>query len=293
MQLEPPVRASRLAPLAPQHEEGCVPAIKMNNVQPNRRASALKPLFVLALLTVAAVLSAGALARRAAADDALAALRAAFARPAAIPAPPGNPVTPQKVDLGRDAVYGHAPVRRRHHGLRHLPRSGSVLLRRRRAQAGPRRRAPAAAHAVAVESRLGPDLLLGRARAEPRGAGERADREPPRDGRRHRQGGGAPCRRSCHGGALCRGVPGRSARHRGPHPRRARELRAHPRLAEDPLRPLARGRRGGPRRRRSAQASRSSSARRAASPATRAGASPTRPSTTSACPAPTADAARS
>jgi cytochrome c peroxidase len=56
---------------------------------------------VLALLPVAAALSAGALARRAAADDALAAWRAAFARPAAIPTPAGNPVTPQKVDLGR------------------------------------------------------------------------------------------------------------------------------------------------------------------------------------------------
>ncbi|MFL5224527.1 MAG: cytochrome c peroxidase [Microvirga sp.] len=55
----------------------------MNNVQPSRRASALKPLFVLA------------------ADDALVAWRAAFARPSAIPAPAGNPVTPQKVDLGR------------------------------------------------------------------------------------------------------------------------------------------------------------------------------------------------
>jgi cytochrome c peroxidase len=55
---------------------------------------------VLALLPVAAALSAGAPARRAAADDALAAWRAAFARPAAIPAPAGNPVTPQKVELG-------------------------------------------------------------------------------------------------------------------------------------------------------------------------------------------------
>jgi cytochrome c peroxidase len=73
----------------------------MNNVQPNRRASALKSLFVLALLPVAAALSTGAPARRGAADDALAAWRAAFARPAAIPAPPGNPVTPQRVDLGR------------------------------------------------------------------------------------------------------------------------------------------------------------------------------------------------
>src|SRR3954447_8022091 len=73
----------------------------MNNVQPNRRASALKRLFVLALLPVAAALAAGALAPRGAAADAPAAWRAAFARPAAIPAPAGNPVTPQKVDLGR------------------------------------------------------------------------------------------------------------------------------------------------------------------------------------------------
>src|SRR5215207_5509970 len=73
-------------------------------VRPSRafmRPRSVPGRLVLALLPVAAVLSAGALARRAAADDALAAWRAAFARPAAIPAPASNPVTPQKVDLGR------------------------------------------------------------------------------------------------------------------------------------------------------------------------------------------------
>ncbi|HEX8665185.1 MAG TPA: cytochrome c peroxidase [Beijerinckiaceae bacterium] len=61
----------------------------------------MKPRFVLAVLPLAAVLSASGVSRHVGADDAPAAWRAAFARPSAIPAPPGNPVTPQKVDLGR------------------------------------------------------------------------------------------------------------------------------------------------------------------------------------------------
>ena len=175
-----------------------------------------------------------------------------------------------------------------------LPRSGPVLLRRRRAPARPRRRAPAAAHAVAVEPRLGPDLLLGRARAEPRGAGERADREhaarwaatSPR--RRRALPPTLPC-----ASAFAAAFPDDPARHRGPH--RA-ALASFERTLVSPETRFDRwveGDDGGPRRRTSVQALRSSSARRAASPATRAGASPTRPSTTSACRARTADAARS
>jgi cytochrome c peroxidase len=61
----------------------------------------VKRRLVLVLLPLAAALSAGAIARRAAAEDPLAAWREAFARPSAIPAPPGNPVTPEKVALGR------------------------------------------------------------------------------------------------------------------------------------------------------------------------------------------------
>jgi cytochrome c peroxidase len=61
----------------------------------------VRPRVVLAVLPFAAVLVAGGAAPHAAADDGLAAWRAAFARPSAIPAPPGNPVTPGKVELGR------------------------------------------------------------------------------------------------------------------------------------------------------------------------------------------------
>jgi cytochrome c peroxidase len=60
----------------------------------------VKRRFVLALLPLAAALATGA-ERDVASDDALAGWREAFARPSAIPAPPGNPVTPEKVALGR------------------------------------------------------------------------------------------------------------------------------------------------------------------------------------------------
>jgi cytochrome c peroxidase len=58
----------------------------------------VKRLVALALLPLATALAAGA---ERDADDGLAVWREAFARPSAIPAPPGNPVTPEKVSLGR------------------------------------------------------------------------------------------------------------------------------------------------------------------------------------------------
>src|SRR3954454_9284097 len=169
MQREPPVRASSLFPLAPHHKEVCVPATKMNNVQPSRRASALKPLFVLA------------------ADDALVAWRAAFARPSAIPAPAGNPVTPQKVDLGRTlfmdtrlsgdgttaCITCHDPALSFSDGVaRRLALDGEPLPRR----------------TPSLWNLAWGLTFFWDGRAPSLEAHERTDRERPRDGRRHRQG---------------------------------------------------------------------------------------------------------
>ena len=203
--------------------------------------------------------------------------------PASIPTPAGNPVTTEKVDLGRSLFAIRAsraraisPARRA--TIRPCPSRTAW----RAAPATTASRCRAARHRCGTWPGASPSSGTGaRRRSRRRRAGRSRTRARwagtslwPR----------APRGRSGERPPVRRGVPGRPARERGQHPRRAGGVRAHARLAADALRPLGQGRR---RRARSGRARRlpaRSSARRAASPAITAGASPTRRSTTSACP---------
>ena len=120
-------------------------------------------------------------ARRSAAGD-LAALKAEFRRPAAIPFPASNPYSAEKRALGErlfhdkrlsaDGSIACATCHDRAQGLFRRPRHGDR-------RAGPAARAP---YADAVESRLGRHRVLGRPRAQPGGAGRRPDHRAGRDG---------------------------------------------------------------------------------------------------------------
>ena len=167
-----------------------------------------------------------------------------------VPFPADNPYSDKKRALGEALFHDKRlsvdfePV------VRHLPRPRPGLRRRQGHQpwrAGARSQA---SHADRVESRLVVAGVLGRAGAQPRGAGRGSDRIAGRDGAAGGRGGRAACGRSRHGARVCRGVSRRAAGRRRQSRQGDRHLRTDAGVADDPLRPVRRRRRAGAERQR-------------------------------------------